>query len=400
MAGALSDVRVADFTQVLAGPLVTCWMAELGAEIIKIEKLAPGGDLVRHNPPFTDKGEAHIYTQIGRGKKTVSMDLSKKEARQIALDIIAQSEILIENFAPGVMKSLGLDYDEVVKVKPDIVYCSISGFGQTGPYSHRTSFDITAQATGGAMSLTGPEGGQPTKSGPSIGDQSGALYGTIAILAALHYKRTTGKGQYIDISMQDTVFWTSGLEFLPMYLKHGLYKRMGNQHSQLSPWDLFKTKDGEMIIGAVAAPHWKELAKAMGRDDLFTTDEEATILNRIQAEPRAIIHKAVEDWAIRHTNEEIQAKLEKAKGVCFSPVLTMEDLVKDPQIQHRNMVVEIEQKISGKLKVLGSVFKMSETPGNPCRPALAIGECNEEVYGKLLGYSDEKIKELREQKVI
>ncbi|MGV8058324.1 MAG: CaiB/BaiF CoA transferase family protein [Smithellaceae bacterium] len=397
MAGALSNLVVLDFGRIVAGPTCTLYMAELGAEVIKVE-MRENGDSVRQIPPFTAGGEAHIFTVLNRGKKSVTLDPRTEEGRKLALELMAKADIVVENFAAGVMKEMGLDYDSAIKVKPDIIYASISGFGQTGPYSHRISFDIVAQAMGGIMSLTGFPDNPPTKCGPSIGDQSGALYGLIGILAALNYRNTTGQGQYIDISLQDCMFMISGIEFLPIYLnKKVLPRRMGNMHEVLVPWDLFKAKDGHIIIGCVNNGQWQKLAELIGRADMVPTPETTTLVYRIAH--RDEINKAVSEWTAGLKTTEVQSKLDEA-GLACSPVLDMSQLVDDPQIKSREMIVEVDQTISGKTTVLGSVFKMSKTPGNPLKPAPFLGEHNTAIYGELLGYSEEKIKELMDKKVI
>lgn len=397
MVGALAGLVVLDFTRVIAGPICTLYLAELGAEVIKVE-MRGTGDSVRQIPPFTEGGEGHIYTVVNRGKKSITLDPRTEEGRRLALELIAKADVVIENFAPGVMKQMGLDYAAAVEAKPDIIYASISGFGQTGPYSSRVSFDITAQAMGGLMSLTGFPENPPTKCGPSIGDQAGGLYCTIGILAALQHRNATGRGQSLDISLQDCIFMISGIEFFPIYLDNKvLPRRMGNEHEMLSPWDLFKTKDGYVVIGCVNNGHWLKLAKVIGREDMVPSMEHTTLVYRLQK--RDEIHKVVAEWASGFTTAEVEEILNKA-GLASSPVLDMAQLMDDPHINSREMIVEVDQTISGKTKVLGSVFKMSETPGNPYSPTAFLGEHNAEIYGKLLGYSDEKIEELMDRNVI
>ncbi|MGV8059781.1 MAG: CaiB/BaiF CoA transferase family protein [Smithellaceae bacterium] len=397
MASALSNLIVLDFTRIVSGSLTTLLMAELGAEIIKVE-FREGGDASRQIPPFNEGGEGWIFTNLNRGKKGITLDTTKEEGRKIAFELMAKADVVVENFSPGVMKTLGLDYESAIKVKPDIVYASISGFGQTGPYASRVSFDIVAQAMGGLMSVTGFPENPPTKAGPCIADQTAGLYALIGILAALRHRDATGEGQYIDISLQDCVFWMSSMEFIGMYWsKKVLPRLMGNKHEVLVPWDLFKTKDGHAIIGCVNNGHWQKLAETMGRADMVPTPETTTLVYRI--EHRDEINKTVAEWAVGLTTAELQKKLDEA-GLACAPVLNLAQLVDDPQIRHRDMIVEVEQTISGKMKTLGSVLKMSKTPGNPVQRAPFLGESNAEVYGKLMGYSETKINELANKKII
>ncbi|MGV8057841.1 MAG: CaiB/BaiF CoA transferase family protein [Smithellaceae bacterium] len=397
MAGALSDLVILDFTRVVAGPTCTMYLAELGAEVIKVE-MRENGDSVRQIPPFTEGGEAHIFALLNRGKKSITLDVTKEEGRKIALELMAKADIVVENFSPGTLEKLGLGYDSAVKVKPDIIFAAISGFGQTGPYAERVSFDIVAQAMGGLMSTTGFPDAPPTKVGAAIGDQGGAFYCLAGILAALHYRNKTGQGQYIDISLQDAVFMMTGIESLPYYMnKKILPKRWGNAHEVLIPWNLYKTKDGHIIIGCVNNGQWQRLAELIGRADMVPTAETTTLVYRNQH--RDEIDKAVTAWTSKFTTAEAEKMLHEA-NLAASPVLDLAQCVADPQLKSRDMIVEIDQTISGKIPVTGTVFKMSKTPGNPLKPADFLGEHNTAIYGELLGYSEEKIKELMDKKVI
>ncbi|MGV8058024.1 MAG: CaiB/BaiF CoA transferase family protein [Smithellaceae bacterium] len=397
MVGALSGLVVLDFSRVVAGPVCTLLMADLGAEVIKVE-MRNTGDSVRQIPPFTVGGEGHIYTGLNRGKKSITLDTTTAEGRKLALELIAKSDIIVENFAPGVMKQLGLDYESAIKVKPDIIFASVTGFGQTGPDASNPAFDIIAQASSGLMSLTGFPENPPTKCGPSIGDQSGGLFGLIGILAALHHRNKTGEGQYIDISMQDCLFLISALEFLPVYLNtNELPKRLGNQHQLLVPWDLYKTSDGHVIIGIVNNGQWQKLAELIGRADMVPTPESTTLVYRLQHKEET--HNAVAEWVSRHTTAEVERILNPA-GVAAASVKSMADLVADPHMKEREMLVEIDQTLSGKVKTFGSVFKMSKTPGNPYQSCDFLGEHNTEIYGEFLGYSDAQVREWMDKKVI
>jgi CoA:oxalate CoA-transferase len=397
MANALSSIRVIDFTRMLAGPFCTLQLQELGADVIKVE-FRESGDAVRTIPPITEGGEGYTFMVVNRGKKSVTLDLRSKEGREIALDLIKKSDILVENFAPGVMKKLGLSYEDAVKVKPDIIYASMSGFGQEGPSANRLAFDMVAQAMGGLMSLTGFPDSPPTKCGPSVADMGGGLYATVAVLAALHYRDKTGEGQYIDMSMQDCIWAMTAVEAAGSYFINGTVPhRIGNEYQNIVPWNAYKAKDGFVIICVVTVGHWQKFADLIGRPDLVSDPDSLPLVWRVQNRSR--LNEAASLWVKAKTVAEVLALMDEA-GLPAAPVMDLAQVAGDPQIAKRQMVVEVEQLLSGPVKMPGSVFKLSRTPGDPCQPSPFLGEHNSEVYTGLLGYSDEKIGELMEKQVI
>lgn len=397
MTGALSGLRVVDFSRMLAGPICSLILAELGAEVIKVE-MRGSGDAIRQNPPLTGGGDSHIFVLLNRGKKSVTLDTRLEEGRKIALELIAKSDIVVENYAAGVMERMGLDYEEAIKVNPKIIYASVTGFGQTGPYSDKVSLDIVAQAMSGIMTMTGFPDSPPTRCGPAMGDESGALFASIGILAALQHRNATGQGQHIDISLQDCLWMQTSLEFLPWYVANNAAPmRVGNMNISTVPWNLYKTRDGYATVSIVTVGQWQKLAELMGRPDLTTDPDKLTVAYRI--EHRADIDGLVAKWAAGLTTAEMQRLMDNA-GLACAPVLDIAQVVADPHINSREMVVEVDQPLSGKMKSPGTVFKMSRTPGDPRQPAAFLGEHNAEVYGGLLGYSEHKIKELMDKEIV
>jgi len=397
MAGALSGIRVIDFTRMLAGPFCTLMLQELGAEVVKVE-FRESGDAVRTIPPITEGGEGYTFMVVNRGKKSITLDLHSKDAVQIALDLISRSDILVENFAPGVMKRLGLGYDAAVKVNPRLIYTSMSGFGQDGPSAGRLAFDMVAQAMGGLMSLTGFPDSPPTKCGPSIADMGGGLYAAVAVLAALNHRNATGEGQYIDISMQDCIWAMTAVEAAGAYFVDGrVPQRIGNEYQNIVPWNAYRARDGFVIVCIVTVGHWQKFASLIGRPDLVESPDSLPLVSRVQNRNR--LNSAVSDWIKDKSVDQVLKLMEKAE-LPAAPVLDLAQVASDPQIARREMVVEVDQVLSGPVKMPGSVFKMSRTPGNPHSPSPFLGEHNAEVYSGLLGYSDEKIAELMEKEVI
>ena len=396
MAKALQDVVVLDFTRYLAGPYCTMLLKELGAEVIKIER--PGvGDFDRGTPPLTEEGESYQFISRNRGKKSITLNLSTEKGLQIARELVKKADIVVENFSPGVMDRLGLGYKELSQVNPRLIYASVCGFGHSGPRQYERAFDIVAQAMGGLMSVTGFPDNPPTKAGPAVGDFTGSFHTTIAILAALHYRSISGEGQAIDISMQDGIWAITAPERGSYFLNNQLPPRTGNAHPDALPFGTYPAKDGHVVIVINAVEHWDIFLKIIGRDDLIGDQRYAILAERTKH--RDEVEALVENWTRTKSIEEIVSTLQNANLPCC-PVPAFDQVANDPQLKSREMLVEVEQAASGKVKVTGSAFKMSKTPGDNKFPAPSLGEHNYEVYTSLLGYREQDIKKLADEGVI
>jgi len=397
MAKALDNVKVLDFTRAVAGPFCTMLLQELGAEVIKIE--IPGsGDSTRTASVSTEAGESYLFVYINRGKKSITLNLGSEKGREIARKLVSKTDVVVENFSPGVMDRLGLGYGELSKINPSLIYASISGFGHTGPYASRPAYDIVAQAMGGLMSVTGFPNNPPTKAGPFVGDELGGLYGTISILAAWCHKQRTGEGQKIDISMQDCVWAVTAPAFAPLYFVTGkVPPRCGNDIPTNIPFGTYPTKDGYVVICIGNVGLWDDFLRAIGRSDLVGDSRYATIRDR--ANRRDEVYNIVCEWTRTMTTAEAVTKLIDAH-VPTSVVPTFDEVANDPQLLSRQMITEVEQPLSGKLKVPGSVLKLSKTPGDPSSPSPFLGEHNYEVYSGLLGYTEEEITKLADDGII
>ncbi|MFC1916666.1 CaiB/BaiF CoA transferase family protein [Chloroflexota bacterium] len=397
MAKALEDVKVLDFTQVFAGPFGTMMLKDLGADVIKVER-PDGGDSVRNMPPFTAGHESGQFININRGKKSITLNIASEKGLQIAKELVKKVDVVVENFRFGVMDRQGLGYEELSKVNPRIIYASSSGFGHTGPFRDRPSLDVIAQSMGGMISINGFPGDPPVKVGVAVGDFLSTFYGTIAILAALHYRTITGEGQEIDISMQDAVWALTTIEHGPTYfLNNEIPPRRGNGYVGASPDLIHETKDGCVIIAGGNNAQFEKLLRIIGREDLIGDERYSTSAGRVNH--RAELNDLVREYTRTVTEEEILDKCIKA-GVACSPVLSFDQVANNPQLLSREMVVEIEQPISGKVKVAGSVFKMSKTPGDAKLPAPFLGEHNREIYCEMLGYSEQEVRQLADEGVI
>jgi CoA:oxalate CoA-transferase len=396
MTKALDGVRVLDFTQYLSGPHCTSVLSELGAEIIKIE--IPGkGEPERQAMPMTPKRESYQFLSYNRGKKSITLNLKSPKGVEIAKKLAAKVDVLVENFAPGGMERLGLSYEEVRKINPRIIYASISGFGQTGPRRNDVSYDVVAQAMGGLMSVTGHPDGEPLKAGISLGDYMGGYNGVIAILAALYYRMATGEGQAIDISMQDGI-WAMVFPDRANYFDTRIVpKRFGNKLSSSAPFGAYNAKDGHVVICTITDPQWQKVLQAMGRDDLIGEQRYATRENRTKNMEE--VDGLVQIWCKDKTVDEVFAILKKF-GVPCSPLPTFDQVANDPHLLSREMIVEVDQPVSGKVKLSGSVYKMSKTPGDRKKIIPAVGEHNQEVYSGLLEISAQEMQKLKEDGVI
>jgi crotonobetainyl-CoA:carnitine CoA-transferase CaiB-like acyl-CoA transferase len=396
MAKALEGVRVLDFTQYLSGPVGTMVLSELGAEVIKVEM--PGkGEPERLAVPMTPKRESYQFLSYNRGKKSITLNLKNPKGLEIARKLAAKADVLVENFAADGMERLGLSYEEVSKINPRLIYASISGFGHTGPRRNDVSYDVVAQAMGGLMSVTGYPDGEPLKAGISLGDYMGGYNGVIAILAALYYRKVSGEGQAIDISMQDGIWAMVFPDRAHYFDTHIVPKRIGNKLSSSAPFGAYNAKDGYVVICTITDPQWQKVLQAMGREDLSGEQRYATRENRTKNMDE--VDGLVQGWCKEKTVEEVFAILKKFQVPC-SPLPTFDQVANDPHLLSRDMIVEVDQPVSGKVRLIGSVYKMSKTPGDRKKRIPEVGEHNEEIYGGLLGIDGQEMQKLKEESVI
>lgn len=396
MGGTLEGIKVLDFTAVYSGPFCTLLLRDLGAEIIKVER--PGsGDLIRNDIPHTQSLEGGPFIILNRGKKSITVDLKTEKGRDICRELARKVDVLVENFSPGTMDKLGLGREELCKLNPKLIYASISAYGQTGPRRDYPGFDPVAQAMGGMTSVTGfPD--RPTRCGVSIADFSSGLFTTLAIVSALFHKLKTGEGQAIDISMQDCIWQLTSIEFSPYYFLNGQTPtRLGNGHAAMLPSNLYPTRDGRIFIMAGFLAQLKRLYTVMGREDLLDTPLCANQAERFQH--REQIDAVVTEWTQTKSTDEIVNLLTKADVPC-SKLPAFDEVCNDPQLISRNMIIEVEQAISGKVKTPGSIFKLSKTPGNVKFPAPILGENNQEILSEMLEYAEQEIKQLASEGII
>ncbi|OON87786.1 CoA transferase [Pyramidobacter sp. YE332] len=397
--GALSNIRVLDLTRVLAGPYCTMMLADMGAEVIKIE--IPGkGDDTRNFGPYKNKSSMY-YANVNRNKKGVSLNMKAPEGKQLFLEMVKTADMVVENYRPGVMDKLGLGYDVLKEVNPRIIYGAVSGFGCYGPYSERPGYDIIAQAMGGLMSITGPRGGKPCRSGSAMGDVLGGMNLTIGLLAALNARSITGKGQRVDVALVDSV--VSSLETgIQRYLvNHEIPERMGNEYAATYPYDSFKAKDKEFIIGCGNQGLFEKLLDLMGRKDLLEDSRFATLLERNKPENRIALGEIINDWTKNYNADELVDKI-LGVGVPAAPIFDLHDVTTDEHlVKAREMLVDLPHPVIGPMQVNGNPVKLMGTPVEITRHAPVIpGADNAEVYGGIFGLSGERLRELSEKGVI
>lgn len=395
----LSGLRVLDFTRVLAGPYLTQLLRDLGAEVIKIEQPEVGAD-ERSLTPIIN-GQSGYHMMVNRGKKSFTLNMKAPEAKDIIHDLVKKSDIVIENFKPGVMDKLGFSYETLKKIKPQIIMCSISTFGQKGPYSQRAGYDIIAQAMSGLMWMSGDIDRPPTRSGTSIGDVNASTHALGAILAALYYREKTGKGQYIDISLRDCL--TAILETaIPRYtMSNGQDKpiRSGRHHAQLAPYGVFAAgKNKYVAIAALNPTLWTRLCTAIKRLEMIEDPMYNTSM--IRGVNKAAVIKAIEDWLQSFADVDEAIKILQDHDVPAAPVLDIEELLNDPQLLLNNMIVEVIDPVFGPVKLPATPMQFSDTSVFNDSPPPLLGEQTEEVLRDLLGLSEPEIILLKKHNVI
>jgi crotonobetainyl-CoA:carnitine CoA-transferase CaiB-like acyl-CoA transferase len=394
--GALSGIRVLDLSRVLAGPFCTMLLGDMGAEIIKIE--VPGqGDDSRRYPPFIGEESAY-FMNLNRNKKSIVLNLKESGAKEIFLDLIKRSDVILENFRPGTMEKLGLGYDTLKAQNPDIVYSCISGFGHSGLYKDLPGYDIIGQAMGGIMSITGWPDSPPTRTGTAIADVLGGLCACIGILTSLLAIRNGRSGQKVDISLVDSV--VSAMEtIIQIYLvENRIPQRTGNRYEFIYPYDTFKASDGWVIIAVGNNKLWQDFCSAINRLDLVDQDEYKDNYDRVKAHKE--VKRIVEEWTEKKSVKEI-VDFFLSKQIPCAPLYTVKDVVEDQHIAvARQMIREVEHPVAGKMKVVGSPINLSETPAEIRSPAPLLGEHTELVLKDILNLTEAEIAELKKKNAI
>jgi crotonobetainyl-CoA:carnitine CoA-transferase CaiB-like acyl-CoA transferase len=395
--GILSGIKVLDITQVIAGPSATHLLVEMGAEVIKIE-LGPTGDRYRFFIQAKNRGTA--FVRLNRGKKSLCMNLRTPQARAIIREMLPRFDVLVENFAPGVMARMGLDYESVKKINPRIIMCSISAFGQTGPLSNQPGFDYLGAAYAGVLDVMGGEtDGSPTLAGVAIGDYLTGMTAMAGIGCALFYRAQTDEGQHLEASLLDSYFYTQDQAVVRQALTGGKFvpKRLGRYERALCPQGLFKGEKHWLCILVPMDKMWRQLCTAMDQPELARHPDFATNAKRIENRPQ--VFKLLQDWLDATPEDEALRRLQENR-VPVAPVLTTPEAVAHPHLRARGTVRKAQDPVLGEVDVPGFPLRFSAAPGQLDMQAPLLGQHNAEVLKEFLGYSDERIAQLKEEGVL
>ena len=386
----LDDLFVVDLSRILSGPICSMMLADMGAQVIKVEPPPHGDDSRLWGPPFVG-GISTYFHSINRGKKSLGLNLKTDGGKQILWELIDRADVLLENFRPGVLEGLGFGYEAVRTRNPRLIYCSISGFGHTGPYRNRPGYDVVAQGESGLMDLTGFPDGPPAKVGTSISDIVTGMYALQGILLALLARHRTNGGQFIDISLLDSTLSTLTYQALMYLTTKETPRRMGTRHPSIVPYECFQVKDGFVNIGVTNQKQWTAFCQVLGLAELVADPRFEQMKERLSHYEE--LKARITPRLLQMTRDDVTTKLGKV-GIAVGPVNTVAEVLEDPQIQAREMIRELTHPEYGPIRQLGIPVKLSETPGIVEGAPPRFGEHNHEVLS-MLGYSDVRIEEYR-----
>ncbi len=404
MSGPLDGIRIFDLTRVLAGPSCVQILGDLGADVIKIERPGVGDDTRKFGPPFVkdaegnETSESGYYLAANRNKRSITLDLTSEEGQALAKRLIAQCDLLVENFKVGNLAKYGLSYDDLKDEFPGLVYCSITGFGQTGPLAEQPGYDFMAQGMGGLMSITGPKDGEPHRVGVPIADLTAGLWASVAINAALRHKEVTGQGQHLDVSLLDTQVATlsiQGMNYLSSGEVPGL---LGNAHPNIVPYQVFPTSDGNIIVAVGNDAQFKRFAEFIGAPELAEDDKYSTNDNRVRN--RDDLALILNDVMAQKPSQHWLEGLENIKVSC-GPIHRIDEVFDNEQVLAREMKIQMDHSLSPEpVDLIGNPIKMSETPATYRRPPPTMGQHTDDVLSELLGMSKEEREELKKRGII
>ena len=395
--GLLQGVRVIDLTRILAGPYCTMMLGDLGAEVIKIE--APGrGDDTRHwGPPFTESGEAAYFMCVNRNKRSLTLNLKSERGLEILKDMISQGDVLVENFKAGTLSRWGLDDEALQQIRPGLIYCTVTGYGYTGPYSARPGYDFIMQAMGGFMSINGPKEGNPHRAGVAIADISAGMFAASAVLAALYARERTGEGQRIDMALLDSQIALLTYVAGNYFVSGEIPARHGNAHSNIVPYQSFRARDRQFAFAAGNDNQWEKFCGAVDqpqwlRDERFCT-------NSARVQNRDLVVAALDDlFGTRDAAHWL--RLCEQIGLPAGPINTIDSVFTDPQVKAREMRVTAQHSKDGEVPLLNSPMRIPTTPTSIRRAPPTLGEHTEELLAELLGLDEASIAALRQEGVV
>lgn len=405
--GALAGIRVLDMTRVIAGPYAGQILGDLGAEVIKIERQGEGDDVRRVGPPWfpgpdgEPSDESTYFQAVNRNKRSITVDYAKPEGGQLIRDLAAKADILVENYRTGTLARYGLGYEDLKRINPRLIYCSVTGFGQTGPYAERSGYDYLVQAMAGVMSVTGPRDGEPgagpTRVGIPVADICAGLYSAIAVLAALNHRNATGEGQHIDVSLFESQIAALLNTFSAWVNAGALLGRTGNDHPSAAPYGVYAVDDGYLLIATFNDREFARLATAVGHAEWIDDPRFARNAGRV-ANRQPLADLLTE--ALRGKTKNEWMALFNAHKVSSGPINTPADLVEDPQVKARGVVVELEHPTKGRIRTAASPMRFSASPVTYRLAPPLTGEDTEQVLREWLGLDESQVAELRDTQVI
>ncbi|MCT9127173.1 CaiB/BaiF CoA transferase family protein [Cupriavidus gilardii] len=407
MKGALAHIKVLDLTRILAGPWATQNLADMGAEVIKVERPRVGDDTRAWGPPFLkdaqgrETADSSYFLSANRGKKSITVDLAVPEGQQLIRALAREADVVVENYKVGTLARYGLGYDDLRALNPRLVYCSITGFGQSGPYAALPGYDFVFQGMGGLMSITGlPDGepgGGPIKSGIAITDLLTGMYASTAILAALEHRNVSGEGQYIDMALLDCVVTINSYQAINYFLSGKVPQRMGNAHSNMVPYQVFRCREGDVIVAVGNDAQYTALCEVIGRPEL-ATDPRFTSAGQRNRNRQALIPQIAEAMLARTMTEWVE-RMEAANVPC-GPIYDMQQVFEDEQVRHRGMQLSLPHGAGVQAPGLANPIRLSATPIRYERAAPTLGEHTETVLRDRLGFDEARIDALRAKGVI
>lgn len=393
--GPLAGIKVLDFSRILSGPYASMVLADLGAEVIKVEPLEKG-DETRNFPPFHGK-LSHYYIALNRSKQSIALNLKSPEGVQIARDLARQSDIVLENFRPGVMERLGIGYETLRQDNPRLIYCSITGFGQDSPLGDKPAFDIVAQALSGVMSVNCEPGQAPNKLGVPLGDMAGSIFSLFGLLSALHQRNATGEGRHVEVAMLDSLIALQGY-LSQIYLVTGQSPQpVGTQHPSIVPYGSFPTSDGHVIVACLTERFWHNFARCLGHEELIEDPRFALYDARLAN--RDALQQIIHDRMARDTTEFWLHRLSEF-DVPNAPILSIGDALEQPHVAARGLLETVRHQTEGDLRMVRGPIRFNGEGPSPARAPSLLGEDTRSVLKNALGYDETEIERLRAQGTI
>lgn len=392
----LDNVLVVDMTRILAGPYASMWLGDLGAEVIKVEEPDSGDTSRGYGPPFVGEDSAY-FMSVNRNKKSLTVDFTTDEGRRILRDLIEDADVVLENYRPGTLAEYDLDYESIRKLNPEIVYTSLSGFGQDGPWSDKAGLDLTVQGLGGLMDLTGDPDGEPRRVGLAVSDLVSGIYAATGTVSALYHRRRTGEGQQVDVSLLDSMVSLLSYQASRYFATDEVPERMGNFHPSIAPYETFETEDGHLNLALVNDGLFESFCSLIDRESL--ANDERFEDNASRVENREELHEILQEDFHRKTTEEWLEILDEA-DVPAGPVQDLEEVFEHPQVRARDMLRNLSEVGGPDFEQTGIPVKFSESPGDLQGPPPKLGEHTDEVLTEKLGLSEQEIRKLQERGAI